>query len=272
MVPRAKARWLAATALANAVAALNVKRPVASPIVAAQITPGPSLEVPELRVRDTVVARAVTVYPCASSCRSSAISEWTTCTPDDLGCTCQAANVLVINFNGAGCLESACGSLSASAVVAASELCLKYEEGRLSMESTVTVSAVVTTDSGGSALSTALNAPKSSSSISFSSSSSNPSSTSSGSNGSGSSANDSSKDGSGQSGLTNGAIAGIAVGSAGGAIILCTIFFLVYKYCIQNRKTTATPPAAQPQEGAFKRDDGIFCTDPVEHAGNFSTS
>jgi hypothetical protein len=117
MLPRVRSGfavvWLVSAVISNCATAFYFKHSnVVSP-VAAQITTGPSADELDLRVRK-LAARTVTAYACASSCRSSIISEWTSCSPDDLGCTCQAANALVINVRGASCLESACGPLSAS--------------------------------------------------------------------------------------------------------------------------------------------------------------
>ncbi|KAK3942333.1 hypothetical protein QBC46DRAFT_426806 [Diplogelasinospora grovesii] len=205
-----------------------------------EITQAPSPKALDLQLRGAMLSpRAATGMDCCTSCVEAAVTKSTTCSLGDHTCECQSANADLIYIGAYGCVMN-CGVVVANSYwTSATSVCAAVLAGTYTSStvnanadttSTVTVDAstsvavVTRTNAAGSVTvvtSTVVSSPTDSSSSGGSSS--------------------------GGGGLPSGAIAGIAVGAAGGAIILCAILFMIWRFCMKKQAgggATAAPAAA----------------------------
>ncbi|KJR81396.1 uncharacterized protein SPSK_01132 [Sporothrix schenckii 1099-18] len=193
-------------------------------------------------------AAADSVPACAAPCIESALTDDTTCSAHDLACGCKYQNAVAIETAASSCVESACGYLGAfSAWVTLESICATYAYTD-AFTNGYTVpggTATVTKTNGGGATKTAPGGSGAGATTTVTAGA--------GSSGSGSGSGSGSASGSGSNmdsvssssnGLSKGAIAGIAVGAAVGAIALCAVLFLVYRYTKRNNALSADGAAA----------------------------
>ncbi|KAH8898134.1 hypothetical protein GQ53DRAFT_837122 [Thozetella sp. PMI_491] len=232
---------LALLSLAGGAASFNIPFFDVSDPAFPQITQAPSAAALDLRLRDELSPR--TVMTCATACIDSAVTKSTTCRLNDLACECQYLNIEIIYEAAYACLAQACGYLVAANVIsAASEECLSINAGLTTFtdfdtngggyyttdtEQTTAVVVVTRTNAAGSVITSTAYVG-----------SSTPGSSGGSGNGGG-----------GDSGLSKTATIGIAVGSAGGAIILCALLFIIYKCCTKRDKQVYAPVVPAPPEG-----------------------
>ncbi|CAK7241687.1 MAG: hypothetical protein STHCBS139747_003155 [Sporothrix thermara] len=216
-------------------------------------------------------AAAAPAFPsCARACIDKALTDDTTCTASDYSCGCQYTNAFAIQSDAWSSLEQMCLTYITEAFTVAytvptvpGVVVTTTVGGRV----TTTVVALVTPTTTTGNLDTATVTVGSGSSGSGSDSGSGSGSGS--DSGSGSSAGSSSGSSSSSSSskeshsLSKGAIVGIAVGAAGGAIIVCAILFLIYRCTKRNNSKSAALGAASGPEKPSEAGSGAAAIPPT---------
>ncbi|KAJ9151756.1 hypothetical protein NKR23_g2944 [Pleurostoma richardsiae] len=203
------------------------------------ITEAPSADALDLRlrVRGKLDSRATGLQTCATACIASVVTKSTLCSLGDYDCECESSNTEIIEAEAYGCVMQACGVYVAAAVWSeAADLCSSVLAGDLSATGASDASTTLVTPSSGEGsvvvvTETAGDGLLTTSTVFVS----NPTGSSSESSGEYSSSGSSSSGSSHKSSLSTGSIVGIAVGSAGGAILLCAVLFLIYKFCLRKQ-------------------------------------